>query len=197
MTVHKRGYMDEKREIVLKSGERTEVTYTLTKEKTGFAVINSFPSGADLYIDSVWMGRTPFLLKDPVYPSYIQVVKEDYSERSYMLDNEEADKNINLILSPAKLDKDRIQERRRKTFYNSLGAFIVSIAIPAISYGLSSDYGYAYNSCIISAGVSSTESDRLMNASNLWYNIYLGGIFISASLFIDMAIKLENYISFY
>ena len=197
LTVHKRGYMDEKREIVLKSGERTEVTYTLTKEKTGFAVINTFPSGADLYIDSVWMGRTPFLLKDPVYPSYIQVVKEDYSERSYMLDNEEADKNINLILSPAKLDKDRIQERRRKTFYNSLGAFIVSIAVPAISYGLSSDYGYAYNSSIISAGVSSNESDRLMNASSSWYNIYLGGIFISASLFIDMAIKLENYISFY
>ncbi len=197
LTIHKKGYVDEKREIVLKSGERTEVTYSLTKEKTGFAVINTFPSGADLYVDSVWMGRTPFLLEDPVYPSYIQAVKDNYVGMSYMLSNEEADKNINLILSPAKIDKDKILERRRKTFYNSLGSFIVSLAVPAISYGLSSDYGYAYNSSVISSGVSSSESNRLMSASNSWYNVYLGGVFISVSLFVDMAIKLEDYISFY
>lgn len=197
LTFHKKGYADEKREIVLKSGERTEVRYSLIKEKTGFAVINTFPSGADLYVDSVWMGRTPFLLKDPVYPSYIRAVKENYLGISYMLNNAEADKNINLILSPAKIDKDRILERRRKTFYNSLGSFIVSLAVPAISYGLSSDYGYAYNSSIISSGVSSSESGRLMSASNSWYNVYLGGVFISVSLFVDMAIKLEDYISFY
>ncbi len=197
LTVHKQGYKDEKKIINLEEGKRTEVEYSLERKNSGFAVINTVPSGADLYLDSVWMGRSPLILEDPVFPSYLKVEKEGYLGEGCMLEDKSGNRNFSIDLTSIDVNKDLIRENRRKTFYNSLGLFIVSLAVPVVSYGISSDYGYAYNSSIDSYSTSGTESDRLMSISNTWYSIYLGGIFVSTSLFIDMAIKLGSYISFY
>ncbi len=105
-------------------------------------------------------------------------------------------RNYSFFLSPEKIDKNRIMEHRRNKFYDSFGAFIVSLVIPVVSYGISSDYGYAYNNSLVS-GVSEAESDRLMSSSALWYNVYMGGIFLSTSLFVNMVVNLYSYISLY
>ena len=197
LTVHRKGYEDEKKSIQLKEGENTKVEYSLKRKYSGFAVISTVPSGADMYMDSVWMGRSPLILEDPVLPSYLKVEKEGYISTGRMLEDKQDNKNISIILTPSKVKKDQIRENRRKKFYNSLGMFIVSLAVPVVSYGISSDYGYAFNSSIQSYSIPDSESERLMSMSNTWYSVYLGGMFVSASLFIDMAIKLGNYISFY
>ncbi len=196
VSVHKEGYYPYTAEVDLHDGKTTEISYTLEKKKTGFIVVSSFPAGADLYLDSWWVGKTPVILEDPVLPSYAELVKEGYSGEKVMIGDSPGVRNYSFSLSPEKIDRDMIMEHRRNKFYDSFGAFIVSLVIPVVSYGISSDYGYAYNNSLVS-GVSEAESDRLMSSSALWYNVYMGGVFLSTSLFVNMVVNLYSYISLY
>lgn len=193
--IHRKGYLSEERTVDIFEGKSTEVNYKLSRVRTGFAVVSSVPSGADVYLDSEWVGKTPVILEDPVLPSYLSIMKEGFTGKNSIIDNRE--RNYIFIMDPEKVNLNDIQEKRRRHFYNSLGAFVISIAVPVISYGISSEYGYAYNTSILTSGISSSETDRLMSVSNSWYNLYLGGVFISASLFINMAVNLNSYISLY
>ena len=60
---------------------------------------------------------------------------------------------------------------------------------------MSSDYGYAYNREIDpSTPTNFTEADRLMQLSTSWYNVYLGGIFLNLTLFVNTIFDLLEYI---
>ncbi len=194
LTVHRDGYYPEEHDIVLKDGEKLTVSYSLKKKKTGFMSISTFPDGADVYSGSMWIGKSPVILKDPVLPDYLSLKKEGYNEIHLIMDEHARSRNFRFFLTPDSINRERMVETQRKKFYNSFAFFIISLSVPVISYGFSSDYGYAYNQI---PDPYSEEAYRLMTNSTLWYNIYLGGTFISTSLFINMAIDLWNYIKLY
>ena len=62
------GYRDLTQTMSLGDAEEASVSVTLEKEKTGTVVISSTPSGADVYVESVWKGKTPLSLETPFQP---------------------------------------------------------------------------------------------------------------------------------
>ncbi len=199
--IHQKGYLPLVQNIILQSGQEDIVPYSLQREKTGFISLSTFPAGADIYSGSLWIGKSPFILTDPVFPLYITFNAEGYHPLRSIIDGNSSIRNTRYFLVPEKINIDRMIDIHRKSFYNSFAFFVISLSIPVVSYGISSDYGYAFNT-FIKTNIISTDSllkeeHRLMDASTLWYNLYLGGIFISASLFINTAVELWNYIKLY
>jgi len=196
LKIYRNGYSPKQYSVVLKSGEEKEVLFNLEKLKTGFISLSTFPNNADIYTGSLWLGKSPVIVKNPVFPEYITIKKDGYIPYTTILDKTLPDRNVKIFLSSDKINPDRMMDNRRRKFYNSFAAFVVSLLVPVISYGLSSDYGYAYNN-IITTDPFGEEAQRLMNSSTLWYNLYLGGTFISSALFINMAVDLQDYIKLY
>ncbi len=194
--IYRNGYSPEQYSVVLKGGEKKEVLFNLEKLKTGFISLSTFPDNADIYSGSLWIGRSPVIVKDPVFPEYLTIKKDGYIPYTTILDKTLPERNVKIFLSSDKIRPDRMLDNRRRKFYNSFAAFVVSLVIPVMSYGLSSDYGYAYNNISMTEPFGE-EAQRLMNNSNLWYNLYLGGTFISSALFINMAVNLQDYIKLY
>ncbi len=91
------------------------------------------------------------------------------------------------------IDRNSIINVKRNNFYESFSYFLLSIPLSIISFGMSSDYGYAYNNEILDDPYSS-ESNRLMQLSTTWYNVYLGSLFVNISLFINTIFDLVDYI---
>ncbi len=202
LLVHRKGYIPFNQNVILKNGKEKIVPYSLQKEKTGFVSLSTFPAGADIYSGSLWVGKSPFILVDPVFPLYLSFKREGYKPLQSILDvHNVSDRNLRYFLVPKAINTDRIIAEHRKSFYNSFAFFVISLSIPVVSYGISSDYEYALNSFIknniINTDALLQEEHRLMDSSSLWYNLYLGGIFVSASLFINTAVELWNYIKLY
>ncbi len=196
LTIHRNGYISEKQEIVLKQGGNTRISYTLKRKKTGLLSLSTFPSGADIYSGSLWIGKSPYVINDPVFPLYLSLKKKGYNDIDTIVDKEDVSKNMRYFLLPDSIDREKMIKRRRKRFYHSFASFVISLSLPVISYSISSDYGYAYNN-VARIDPFGSEAQRLMDSSTLWYNLYLGGVFVSTSLFINMAINLWDYIKLY
>ncbi len=62
LELRKQGYGTCKQTVKVKEGEVVEVSVTLTS--TGAIAFTSEPSGADVYINSSYMGRTPYTVSD-------------------------------------------------------------------------------------------------------------------------------------
>ena len=60
------GCIDKTQHVTLVAGQESALAITLVKQGTGSVSIASDPTGANLYLDSVWMGKTPFSLEKPV-----------------------------------------------------------------------------------------------------------------------------------
>lgn len=196
LKIYRTGYLPKQYSVVLKGGEKKEVVFNLEKLKTGFLSLTTFPNNADIYSGSLWLGKSPVIVKDPVFPEYLTIKKDGYIPYNTILDKTLPERNVKIFLSSDKIRPDRMIDSRRKKFYNSFAAFVVSLLVPVISYGMSSDYGYAYND-IVTTEPFGDEAQRLMNNSTLWYNLYLGGTFISSALFVNMVIDLQDYIKLY
>ena len=196
LTIHCAGYDSEQQEINLNENEKLVVPYTLKQKETGFVSVSTFPEGADIYSGSFWLGKSPLVLTDPVFPLYLSFTKESYNAMNSIIDSTAVSKSLRFFLTPDTIDTGRIIKMRRKKFYTSFAWFVISLSVPVVSYGMSSDYGYAYNN-LAQTNPFGDEAQRLMTSSTVWYNLYLGGMFVSASLFINMALDLWNYIKLY
>ncbi len=196
LRVHKNGYQTVKQEITLQDGGKKTAHYILRQQKTGYVSLSTFPAGAEIYSGSLPIGTSPLILQNPVFPLYLTVKKKGFNSKNSIIEHDVPSRTIRFYLVPEEVNTEKLISERRRQFYNSFGLFVVSLSLPVISYGLSSDYGYAFNT-LIQTKPFGQEAQRLMDSSTLWYDLYLGGVFVSASLFINLTVDLWNYIKLY
>ena len=188
------GYIPQKIKIELKEYETKILPVSLEEEKRITISVQSFPSGADLYSGASWIGKTPLLLKNPIAPALLTFKLEGYNDNKIVY-KDGNNRDIQIYMQSDIINIDNIISSKRNRFYKSFSYFLLSIPISLISYGLSSDYGYAYNREMDPLTPTNfAEADRLMQLSTSWYNVYLGGIFLNLTLFINTIFDLVEYI---
>ena len=154
--------------------------------------LQSFPSGADLYSGATWLGKTPLLINKPIIPALLTLKLEGYNDSRYIF-KEASGRDIQIFMHSTFLVNDRINRVKRNNFYKSFSFFLLSVPVSMLSFGMSSDYGYAYNrESLISP--NSSETDRLMSLSTTWYNVYLSSLYINIILFVNTVFDLVDYI---
>jgi len=192
ITVSADGYREETIQVSLQDRQVKYLKTSLEKMNPISLLIRSFPSGADVFIDSVMSGSTPLYKNDLVPPATIVVRKEEYKEKICVADDEIS--IFDFHLHPASVDMERIIESSRNRFYHGLAAFLLSLPVTVVTYGRSEQFAYAYNSAVTTGTGSIDELDRLKAQSSLWYTAYLGSLFINSILFTDTIIGMTQYI---
>ncbi|MCF7914793.1 MAG: PEGA domain-containing protein [Spirochaetaceae bacterium] len=190
--VREPGYIAQSVLIDVNAGSTEEVQLLLEKENPQTWLIKSEPSGADVFLESRQVGRTPLLLKEQVPPSSVLISKEGYSDRLYVMEGEST--GLTAHLHPTAIDIDAVVENSRNRFYRGLAAFLFSLPLSVISYGQSSEYAYAYNSAIVDPSISSSEEQRLRARSTLWYTAYAGSMLLNGILLTDTFLHMRQYI---
>jgi hypothetical protein len=191
--ISKPGYETKKMSIILNNKENKKLSVNLNLLNRSIISLQTFPAGADLYSGSTWLGKTPVLFMKPITPALLTIKLDGFNTKKYIY-KDNNDRDIKLFLQSNLINFEEITNKKRDNFYNSFSYFLLSLPLSLVSYGLSSDYGYAFNR-EVAISTNSDEADRLMEVSSTWYNVYLSSLFINVSLFINTIFDLVEYIT--
>lgn len=185
------GYTDERREYTLSAYEHQTVGIELQQKETLAITLNTNPQGADVYLDSLWSGITPLEL-DLLYPDQRLLIKrEGFKDLVYDID-ESTPPLLDFDLRKQILDEIYWQEKKRDTFYTSLGIWAVSLPIPIFLYGYAVDNARAANRSVM----GSDDYNKFRRNTELTYAGYFVTLFISVTLFVKMFLNMLEYVDF-
>jgi len=184
------GYREELTTLFLEPGEARELVVELSPLDLRVIRLSSLPSGAHVYLGALWMGTTPLALTVPPGQQHLLLRKEGYREQSLIASSALPD-HVTVRLKQELFDEAAWQKRRRDRFYGSLGAFALSLPVPLFLYSLAVDSAYA--------GLRETKGtpayDTFTRRTELFYYGYLGTLFVSVTLFLNMGVDLLEYVS--
>ena len=190
--VSARGYRSDRRTVTFEPGQRFPLDVKLDKEIQGSVTVTSEPNGADLYVDSVWEGKTPVSVERPPSRSRGVLSLTGFYDLPFSIGPD----SMEQLSFPLQMDigaRDLIQKRARNDFYVSFGWFAVSIVLPLFSYALAIDSVVHENEFLLQGNTSQAAS------AHLNYQIYLGGYYagmaVSAALFTWMVFRIVHYVS--
>ena len=160
----------------------------LVEHKRKEVVVRSSPAGADVYVASEWKGTTPLVLPLPSNDEALVVRSSGYHDFTTTI-NEQTSATLDAQLVPDIFKKQEYISGLRDRFYRSFGAFALSMIAPVSFYSLMQD-----NLLNLETTTSATEVARLKREISVWYYAYLGGAFISSTLFANMVIDISDYL---
>ena len=190
--VSAKGYESRAITVETRPEEREIVKISLEKANPQTWIVGSDPGGAAVFLNSLQVGITPLILKEQVAPANLLISKSGYTPRMYVMEG--ADRRLEAQLHPIDVNIDAVVEHSRQRFYKGLAAFLLSLPLTVVSYGLSSEYAYAYNSALTNPSAGSGELERLRARSTLWYTAYAGSMLINGILLTDTFLHMWQYI---
>ncbi len=179
-------------EVVVEPFGRVMVAPELAVPEAEQIALVSEPAGADVYVDSIWTGRTPLLLDRPLTPTTAILSKDDYLRGRVLL----SPTSPNVIEKPLIediVDWEEAIQMRRDRFYRSLGWFVVSLPLPILLNGMYSNIASLYVDGR-PPGLTDDASDELVGRANTLLWATRGTAALSAGLFVNMALQLRRYI---
>ena len=192
ITVSAPGYRDLTQTMTLSSEEESSLTVTLEKEKSGTIVISSTPPGADVYLESVWKGKTPLALEKPFGRARVNITEKGYYDMPFSV-SESSPPDLSFTLQPDTISRDALQKKARDDFYDSFTWFAFSLPIPLFCYAFALDSAVQTTELVAQGNSSQARSAQL--TANLFYGGNLVGTVVSASLFTWMLFKIIHYVS--
>jgi hypothetical protein len=186
------GYSDESRIVTLEPGQETSLSVELAKQTTGTVYVTSEPSGAALYLDSVWKGKTPLSVERPPTRSRGVLSLTGFYDLPFSMGNDSV-AQLNFALQADIGARDVLQKKARNDFYASFGWFAVSLSVPLFCYAFTIDSLVQVNEYELQ-GMSS-RADSARNSYQLFQDGYYAGIAISTALFTWMVFRIITYVS--
>ena len=187
-----RGYRDVTRTVILEPGQQFQLDVKLDKEISGSVTVTSEPAGADLYVDSIWKGKTPVSVERPPSRSRGVLSLTGFYDLPFSIGPD----SMEQLSFPLQMDigaRDLLQKQARNDFYVSFGWFAVSIVLPLFSYALALDSVVHENEFLLQGNISQAANTHLN------YQLYLGGYYagtaVSAILFTWMIFRIVHYVS--
>ena len=177
--------------VSVTAGESTEVVLDLVEVPSVPIGIRSDPLLADVYLDSRWVGRTPLEVPRPVGLQRVEILREGLQAERFSLSPDTT------ALPPVDLKRaiwtpTQMQRTARDRFYAALGVFVVSLPLPIVLWAVSLDQATAFLQAL-NAGDVQDQIDIAVTYRRL-YGGYLGGLFVSASLAVNVVINLVSYV---
>jgi len=157
-------------------------------------IFQSYPQGADLYLDSVWMGKTPLRAEIYNFPAAVRLSKEGWEDKEFFVEKN-SDNLIDINLKPESPGRTKWVEDQRSRFYGSLGAFVMSIPVTALCYAGIEQTALAYNGEYAANGTTNIDELKRLSAINKGlYAAYLGSLGLNIILFFDTIINAVDYV---
>ncbi|MBN1412739.1 MAG: PEGA domain-containing protein [Spirochaetales bacterium] len=182
---------NEIQDIELAPFETRELQIALIKSEIVKIKINSDPEGADLYINSVWSGKTPLEIDSSEERRRAYLKLEGYDDYIFSLDAT-TPAVLNFTLNQKIGDQKEKQTKARDDFYLAFGFFLVSLPLPILCSRLSQDY-LKVAELAEGKGYSAQAADMRLRAQILDYAFY-GTLALTSGLFVFTAITIINYI---
>ncbi len=179
------GYRDLTKEMTLNADEESSLDVTLEKLSTGSIVISSTPSGADVYVESVWKGRTPLSLEKPFERTRVDITASGFYDQPFSI-SDASPPELSFVLEPDTISRDAIQKEARDEFYQSFAWFAVSLPIPLFCYAFALDSAVQYRS---------SGSPDMQVRAGLFYGGYIIGTAWSATFFTWMVFRIIHYVA--
>jgi hypothetical protein len=185
------GYHEVSRSLALEPETETRIDDTLEKIAGGQVAISSEPAGADLYVDSLWKGKTPLMVDRPPLRSRGVLVLPGFYDLSFPLEPA-SPLVLSLSLQMDEGKQDVRQKKAKDDFYASLGFFAFSIPLPLFSYALALDF--AVRTQVYAGQGMYAAAVQAQTAGTVFLGTYYAGIAVSASLFVWMVTRIVHYV---
>ncbi len=186
------GYQAVSRTAELEAEKETRISDSLEKTSVGTVAVSSDPAGADLYVDSYWMGKTPLTLDRPAVRSRGILSLKGFYDVPFSL----GPASPPLLSFPLQKDvgsKEVQRTKARDDFYRALGFFAFSLPLPAFSYGLSIDF--AIKQFDLDRAGMGAAAGQAGATSEVFLGAYYAGIALSAALFTWMVTRIVRYVA--
>ncbi|MGD9938260.1 MAG: PEGA domain-containing protein [Clostridia bacterium] len=192
VTVSAAGYRSVSTRVAVVPGKDTTVTLSLEPIQEAPVFVESFPSGASLYLDGTPLGVTPLELAGVAYPRVLTARLDGYDDLKLVVrpGSEAGRVVLDLQASDGLAYKDKF-EQAKGAFYQSLGWLIVSLPVTVLSYG-------TFNSYLSLAPLPSTVSGQTVDRLTVYYlgsrTVFWISAAVSASLATNSIVRLVRYI---
>jgi len=183
------GHKEEQASVELEPLATKNLSFSLKKSAADEIAIVTYPQGADVYLNSLWEGKSPLLVDRPLDPVSLLVRRKDYLDYSGTL-LPDSPPSATIRLLPDAFKKGEYTDDLRNRFYATFGAFAVSVILPVTAYSLWQSNGIMYQEAL----AGSLDEERLKNLTTTWYYTLWGGVFISVSLFVNTVIDVIHYL---
>ena len=186
------GYGDLERTVDLAPGTETSLPLVLEAVGRDTAALATDPPGADVYVDSLWKGKTPLDLELPPTRSRVLLSKSGFNDLPFSL-GPGMPVSGPFTLESSSISREQRQKKAREDFYSAFGWFLISLPAPLFCYRYSYDYADKAEA-LFDAG-SLAEGQKAIDQGNILYWSSVGGAVLSASLFVWVATTIVRYIT--
>ena len=129
--ITKEGFYTVKKTFVVED-DNNLYNIDLNSKNTNLIMINTNPSGANVYYGSKFLGLTPLELPVSDFSQKLTLKLIDYIDSSVVVNPQS--NNLNIKLIKGVLDKEKNFTNFKNKFYRASGIFSVSLAIPLYFY---------------------------------------------------------------
>ncbi len=191
--VSRDGVSESRQMVTVRPSQTSEVDLSLEPVEAGTVRIESTPTGADVYLGSIWQGVTPITLDRPGAARTVILSREGFLDETVVLSEEVPDR-VNRELVPDPGNWPEVVQERRDRFYRAFGWFALSIPVPVMLNGMYQDIAALYPGGQPSPELSEAEANRLAGTANTMLWSARGTAVVSAGLFVNMMVHLIQYI---
>ena len=186
------GYEPAETTVELAPGESRVERVALDRALARVVRIQSSPAGADVYADSVWVGRTPLERSFPPEPTVVRLRRDGYLESRFVVDRGSPEV-VSRALLPDSIDWSRELVTARDDFYRSLTWFVLSVPVTVFLNGGFESVRGAFPTAG-TGGYTEAEVNRLARLGNILYWSSVGSALVNAGLFVNLVISVFDYV---
>ncbi len=180
--------------VTLEAGERRDLSLVVGPSPRTTAQLRTEPAEANLYLQSRRLGRTPLELELPERDQLALIRRDGYLD-SRMVLGPRTEAEFERSLQPDTEDQSARLLDRRNRFYRAFGYFVLSVPVTLVLNGVYENLSSAVpRDGAPIAGLSSSEQDRIASQREVAYWGAVGAFGVSAGLFVNMGVRLYQYI---
>lgn len=187
------GYQEKNETLDLQPSQVLHLHWSLEKGDQKYIAVDSDPSGAGLWVDSQYLGKTPLKIPSPLYTVRLKLSLKDYLP---LYRDIPPDNPPQMLLTLEKEKKGMTIQEAKDRFYLSLACFSVSLTTTIFLKTFSEQYGTLTS--YYAANYSSDSWNNLILSSYTQQGLqgcYYGGIALTSGVFVWMMFELGNYLS--
>ena len=177
------------KQVMLEENQSADIDFRVEPVESKLFAISSFPTGADVYYNSIWQGQTPMLLNGA--KGEVVISMDGYQNSRVFLEEIEGN-TLDFFPKKEVFNKDDYLLDKRNDFYKNLTWFVLSIPVAFFSYANYLAYDDLHERA--KATGDSHEIHRTKRISTYSQYGYYGALFLSVTLFTNAMFYLKDYI---
>ena len=181
------------RSVRIRGDRLNEIELEIPDPETGYVAVVSEPPGASIYIDSLWQGITPYMIRRPPEERQVRLSLHEHYDSQFVV-GPDTPNLVNRELLPSSLEWESVVENKRDRFYRSFTWFVLSVPAPIILNGIYGNLSTLFPDGQARSELSQSEAERRLNQADTVFYGYYATLGVSVALFGNMIYRLLDYI---